>query len=72
MTRGNANHTTRECILAYLRVAGEPRPVIQITRYMRVMHKKDAGAVRECLRRLMKEEQITHPARGVYQWIDQG
>jgi hypothetical protein len=68
MTRGNPDHSTREALLTYLRVDPQPVALIAITRYMKVMHKKDSGAVRECLRRLVKGGQVAHPARGIYQW----
>jgi hypothetical protein len=66
--RGNADHTTRDAVLTFLRVAGEPRPVRQICRYMHVMHKTDGGATRECLQRLVRAGHISHPARGYYAW----
>jgi hypothetical protein len=68
MTRGNPDHSTREALLTYLRVDPQPVALIAITRYMKVMHKKDSGAVRECLRRLMKAGLVTNPSRGIYQW----
>ncbi len=68
--RGNPNHTTRNLILTYLHVAGEPRPVRQITKYLHQMHRIDKGAVRTCLWRLVKEGKVTNPTWGYYQIRD--
>ena len=68
----SGNHTTREAVLTFLGADSEPVALIAICRYMRQMHRTDNGAVRECLRRLLKEGKVAHPARGFYQRIDQG
>lgn len=43
----NRDHTTRDAILTYLR--DEPRPLVQIRKYMFVMHKRSSGATRQAL-----------------------
>lgn len=60
-------HTTRDAVLTFLAADPEPRPLVAMYRYMKMMHKVDAGAVREQLRRLVKEGVIRHPSRGFYQ-----
>jgi hypothetical protein len=65
-------HTTRDAILTYLQVDTEPVALCRVVKYMKVMHKVEYGAVRECLRRLCKAKVIAHPSRGMYQWGDRG
>lgn len=65
--RGN-RHATRDALLHYMQVDTQPVALYAIKRYLFVMHHVKPGAVRECLRRLLKAGVITHPQRGYYQW----
>lgn len=63
-------HRTRDLVLTYLEVVGEPAPVVAICTYMRRMHRVDAGATRTCLYRLHKQGLVRRLQFGVYQRIE--
>ena len=65
--RGNADHSTRDAILTFLRTDPQPVALLAICKYMKQMHKVDSGATRECLNRLCKVGMVIHPGRGIYQ-----
>lgn len=64
MTR---RYATRELVLTYLRTVKEPRNLIAITRYMRKMHRVEAGATRTAIWRLAKLGEVRRVGRGEYQ-----
>ena len=60
-------HATRDLILTYLYVAGEPRPVQRVIRYMRQMHRVEEGATRTQLWRLCQAGLAERVDLGWYQ-----
>ncbi len=61
-----ARPATSALILTYLRVAGEPRPVRRVIRYMKTMHRVEAGATRTQLWRLCGAGEIVRTEPGWY------
>ena len=66
MTR---RYATKTLILTYLRVAGEPRPMLLIRKYMLKMHKIGPAATRTAVWRLCQEGEIERVSVGFYRWV---
>ena len=62
-----ARHATRDALLTYIRADSEPRPVIQIRKYMLRMHGISHGATRTALWRLCQTGEIVRTEIGFYQ-----
>lgn len=60
-------HATRDALLTFIRTDSEPRHMVRITRYMRMMHGVKPGATREALHRLVKAGKIERLEDGRYQ-----
>jgi len=59
-------HATRDALLTFIRMDSEPRHMVRIIRYMRMMHGVKPGATREALHRLAKLGWIERLADGRY------
>jgi hypothetical protein len=63
---------TEAAVLTYLKVAGEPRPMLLILRYMLTMHHKGAGATRTAVWRLCGAGKVERVGAGWYQYAKGG
>lgn len=67
-----ARGVVRDLIVAYLKHAGDDRPVQTIIRYMYTMHRVEPGATRTALYRLVKDCRVRRVELGRYAHVAGG